>query len=62
VKALQVSNFRLRNCTISNLGGNATTLVGNRSSVEDTVVRNVGCAGISVLGGRPMDLLRGDVK
>jgi parallel beta-helix repeat protein len=60
VVAIGVTQFRLENCTIENLGGNGTTLVGSGSAVVDTVVRNVGCTAISALGGHPAQLLRGD--
>ena len=60
VLALDVDHFRLSNSTIENLGGNASTIVGSNSAIVDTIVRNVGCSGVSILGGHPAELVRGN--
>ena len=39
------------NCTIQNLGGNATNIHGKNSGVANSFVSGVGCMGVSVVGG-----------
>ena len=60
VSALNVTGFVLDGVRVYNVGGNGTTITGSRSGVVASSVEHAGCVGVSVYGGHPKTLARGD--
>ena len=59
VLALNVSNVRVDNCTVSAHGQHGIVIVGNESGVERSSVYSVGCSGVRVAGGDAHSLTPG---
>ena len=59
VLALNVSNVRVENCTVSAHGQHGVVIVGDGSGVTDSSVSSVGCSGVRVAGGDAHSLTPG---
>ena len=59
VLALNVSNVRVDNCTVSAHGQHGIVIVGNESGIERSSVYSVGCSGVRVAGGDAHSLTPG---
>ena len=59
VLALNVSNVRVENCTVSAHGQHGVVIVGDGSGVTDSSVYSVGCSGVRVAGGDAHSLTPG---
>lgn len=59
VLALNVSNVRMENCTVSGHGQHGVVIVGTHSGVEHSRIYSVGCSGVRVAGGDAHSLSAG---
>ena len=62
VSAVGVHGVTLRNCTVAAHALDGVTLLGTESAVLDSVVHDVGCAGIRAHGGDDMLLRPGNLR
>jgi hypothetical protein len=62
INATAVSNVWVRGCQVTNTGGNGIDVAGSDSGVIDSVIRDVGCAGVRAGGGNWTTLVPGRMR
>lgn len=62
INATGVSNVWVRGCQVTNTGGNGIDVAGSDSGVIDSVIRDVGCAGVRAGGGNWTTLVPGRMR
>jgi hypothetical protein len=61
INATAVSNVWIRDCVVSNTGGNGIDLAGRDSGLVNSTVSDLGCAGVRAGGGNWTDLTPGNI-
>jgi len=62
ISAVNVSGLTVENCSLSNAGTHGVELSGSNSTISGSEISDVGCDGVVVTGGKPVELVPANLK